>query len=72
MTTEIIKILDGFKQFSDNPYEDSIKFLRAHIEVEHSSEAFFELGKALFLNRKYEKSVKNLKNQTHISALTIT
>ena len=39
MTTEITKILSGFKQFSENPYQDSINFLKEYIEVEPSSEA---------------------------------
>ena len=60
MTTEITKILEGFKHFSENPYEDSINFLKEYIEVEPSSKAFFELGKALFLNGEYEESVKTL------------
>lgn len=60
MTTEITKILNGFKEFSENPYEDSIKFLREYVEVEPSSEAFFELGKALFLNGEYSESIKSL------------
>ena len=60
MTTEITKILEGFKQFSENPYEDSVKFLREYIEVEPSSEAFFELGKALFLNGDYGESINSL------------
>ena len=50
MTTEITKILEGFKKYSENPYLDSINFLRDYIEVEPSSAAFFELGKALFFN----------------------
>ena len=60
MTTEITNILEGFKQFSENPYEDSVKFLREYVEVEPSSEAFFELGKALFLNGEYSESIKSL------------
>lgn len=61
MTTEITNILNGFKQFSENPYLDSIKFLREYIEVEPSSEAFFELGKALFFNGDYDESINYLK-----------
>ena len=61
MTTEITKIIEGFKQFSENPYLDSINFLREYIEVEPSSEAFFELGKALFFNGDYEESIASLK-----------
>ena len=60
MTTEITKIIEGFKQFSENPYLDSINFLREYIEVEPSSEAFFELGKALFFNGNYEESITSL------------
>lgn len=60
MTTEITNILNGFKEFSENPNEDSIKFLREYIEVEPSSEAFFELGKALFLNGEYTESIRTL------------
>ena len=61
MTTEITKILQGFKQFSENPYLDSINFLKEYIEVEPSSEAFFELGKALFFNEEYDESIRCLK-----------
>ena len=61
MTTEITRILNGFKQFSENPYEDSINFLREYIEVEPSSEAFFKLGKALFFNEEYDESIEYLK-----------
>ena len=61
MTTEITRIINGFKQFSENPYLDSINFLKEYIEVEPSSEAFFELGKALFFNDDYDESVKYLK-----------
>ena len=60
MTTEITKILSGFKQFSENPYQDSINFLKEYIEVEPSSEAYFELGKALFLNGDYDESIQYL------------
>jgi tetratricopeptide (TPR) repeat protein len=60
MTTEITKIIEGFKQFSENSYLDSINFLREYIEVEPSSEAFFELGKALFFNENYEESITYL------------
>ena len=60
MTTEITKILSGFKQFSENPYQDSIKFLKEYIEVEPSDEAYFELGKALFLNGDYDESIQYL------------
>ena len=31
MTTKITEILNGFKQFSETPYEDSIKFLKYRI-----------------------------------------
>ena len=64
MTTEITNIINGFKQFSENPYLDSIKFLREYIEVEPSSEAFFELGKALFFNKDYDESIKCLKKSS--------
>ena len=60
MTTEITKILSGFKQFSENPYHDSINFLKEYIKVEPSSEAYFELGKALFLNGDYDESIHYL------------
>ena len=60
MSTEITKILSGFKQFSENPYQDSINFLKEYIEVEPSSEAYFELGKALFLNGDYDESIHYL------------
>ena len=60
MTTEITKIIEGFKHFSENHYLDSINFLREYIEVEPSSEAFFELGKALFFNGDYEESIAYL------------
>lgn len=60
MTTEITKILEGFKKYSENPYLDSINFLRDYIEVDPSSEAFFELGKALFFNGEYLESIKHL------------
>ena len=55
MTTEITKILNGFKKFSENPYSDAIKFLKDYIEVEPTDEAHFELGKALFLNDEYDE-----------------
>lgn len=61
MTTEITTIIKGFKQFSENPYLDTINFLKEYIEVEPSSEAFFELGKALFFNEEYDESVRYLK-----------
>ena len=60
MTTEITKIISGFKKFSENPYLDTINFLREYIEVEPSSEAFFELGKALFFNDDYDESIRCL------------
>ena len=60
MTTEITNILKGFKEFSETPYEDSIKFLTEYIEVEPSQEAFFELGKALFFNEDYDESIEYL------------
>ena len=60
MTTEITKIINGFKQFSENPYLDTINFLREYIKVEPSDEAFFELGKALFFNEDYGESIKCL------------
>ena len=77
MTTEITKILNGFKQFSETPYEDSIKFLKEYLDVEQSDEAFFELGKALFLNEDYDESIEYLKKtkdlkQRHILVSTIT
>ena len=68
MTTEITNILNGFKQFSENPYEDSIKFLRDYIEVEPSKEAFFELGKALFFNEEYDESIEYLKKSKLLKA----
>ncbi len=58
MTTEITEIIKGFKQFSENPYSDTINFLREYIEVEPSGEAFFELGKALFFNEEYDESIE--------------
>lgn len=64
MTTEITKILEGFKRYSENPYLDSINFLREYIEVEPSSEAFFELGKALFFNGEYNESIKYLEKSS--------
>ena len=64
MTTEITKILEGFKQYSENPYLDSINFLREYIEVDPSSEAFFELGKALFFNGKYSESINCLEKSS--------
>ena len=60
MTTEITKIIRGFKKFSENPYLDTINFLREYVEVEASSEAFFELGKALFFTEDHEESIKYL------------
>jgi tetratricopeptide (TPR) repeat protein len=60
MTTEITEILNGFKEFSENPYLDSIRFLKEYIEVEPSKEAFFELGKALFFNEEYSESIRYL------------
>ncbi|MEE1337259.1 tetratricopeptide repeat protein, partial [Methanobrevibacter sp.] len=65
MTTEITKILNGFKKFSENPYSDAIKFLKEYIEVEPTDEAYFELGKALFLNDEYDESIKYLKLSTN-------
>jgi len=65
MTTEITKILNGFKKFSENPYSDAIKFLKDYIEVEPTDEAHFELGKALFLNDEYDMSIKYLNLSNH-------
>ncbi|WP_292885822.1 lipopolysaccharide assembly protein LapB [Methanobrevibacter sp. UBA212] len=65
MTTEITKILNGFKKFSENPYSDAIKFLKDYIEVEPTDEAHFELGKALFLNDEYDESIKYLNLSNH-------
>ena len=66
MTTEITEILKGYNEFSEDPYADSIKFLREYIEVEPSSEAFFELGKALFFNEDYDESIEYLKKSNDI------
>ena len=60
MTTEITEILNGFKQFSENPYSDAIKFLKEYIEVEPTDEAYLELGKALFFNEEYDESISYL------------
>ena len=68
MTTEITKILNGFKQFSETPYEDSIKFLKEYLDMEKSDEAFFELGKALFLNEDYDESIEYLKKAKNFKA----
>lgn len=68
MTTEITKILVGFKKFSENPHEDCIKFLKEYIEVEPSQEAYFELGKALFLNGDYEESIRRLEKSSDVKA----
>ena len=68
MTTEITKILEGFKKFSENPAKDSIKFLRQYIEFEPSEEACFELGKALFLNGDYEESIRWLEKTGNVKA----
>ena len=65
MTTEITKILNGFKKFSENPYSDAIKFLKEYIEVEPTDEAYFELGKALFLNDEYDESIRYLKQSSN-------
>ena len=65
MTTEITKILNGFKKFSENPYSDAIKFLKDYIEVEPTDEAHFELGKALFLNDEYDESIRYLNLSNH-------
>ena len=65
MTTEITKILKGFKKFSENPYSDAIKFLKDYIEVEPTDEAHFELGKALFLNDEYDESIRYLNLSNH-------
>lgn len=61
MTTEITRIINGFKQFSETPYVDSINFLKDYIEVEQTDEAFFELGKALFFNEEYGEAIECLK-----------
>lgn len=68
MTTEITRILEGFKEFSETPYEDSIRFLKEYLEVEPDSEAFFELGKALFLNGDYDESIMYLKKADDIKS----
>lgn len=61
MTTKITEIIKGFKQFSETPYEDSIKFLKEYLEVEpENKEAIFELGKALFFSENYDESIKYL------------
>lgn len=61
MTTKITEILNGFKEFSETPYEDSIKFLKEYLEVEpENKEAIFELGKALFFNANYDESIQYL------------
>ena len=60
MTTEITEIIKGFKQYSENPYKDTINFLKEYLEVEESSEAYFELGKALFFNGDYDESIECL------------
>ena len=65
MTTEITEILNGFKKFSENPYSDAIKFLKDYIEVEPTDEAYFELGKALFLNDEYDESIRYLKQSSN-------
>ncbi|MBE6501267.1 MAG: hypothetical protein E7Z79_02370 [Methanobrevibacter thaueri] len=65
MTTEITEILNGFKKFSENPYSDAIKFLKEYIEVEPTDEAYFELGKALFLNDEYDESIRYLKQSAN-------
>ena len=65
MTTEITKILNGFKKFSENPYSDAIKFLKEYIEVEPTDEAYFELGKALFFNDEYDESIRYLKQSSN-------
>ena len=68
MTTEITRIIEGFKEFSETPYEDSIRFLNEYIEVEPTDEAFFELGKALFLNEDYDESIRYLKKTDDFKA----
>ena len=68
MSTEITRIIEGFKEFSETPYEDSIKFLKEYTEVEPTSEAFFELGKALFLNGNYDESIRYLKKTDDFKA----
>ena len=60
MTTEITRIIKGFKEFSEDPYQDTINFLKEYLEVEESDEALFELGKALFFQGDYEESMKYL------------
>ena len=65
MTTEITEILNGFKKFSENPYSDAIKFLKDYSEVEPTDEAYFELGKALFLNDEYDESIRYLKQSSN-------
>ena len=61
MTTKITEILNGFKEFSETPYEDSIKFLKEYLEVEpENQKAIFELGKALFFSENYDESIKYL------------
>ena len=65
MTTEITKIIKGFKNFSETPYDDSIKFLKEYLEVEENDEAFFELGKALFFKGNYNESIRYLKKSSN-------
>lgn len=66
MTTEITRIIKGFKEFSENPYLDTINFLRDYLEVEQTSEAFFELGKALFFNEDWDESIECLEKTDDI------
>ena len=47
MTTEITKILNGFKQFSETPYLDSINFLKEYIETEPGEIREIETDKVL-------------------------
>lgn len=57
MTTEITKIIEGFYEFSENPYIDTIKFLEEYLEVDPKNpQAIFELGKALFFINKIPQS----------------
>lgn len=61
MTTKITKIIDGFHEFSEYPYEDTIKFLEEYLEVDpENSQAIFELGKALFFIKDYDRSIEYL------------
>ena len=68
MTTEITAIIKGFKEFSEDPYQDTINFLEEYLEVEESDEALFELGKALFFKGDHDESVKCLNKSGDVRA----